>query len=154
MALLKRLAHHQRELENSPAPLCHAQPVNSMDDLTNWIGWIEGAQDTPFSNGRFHLSIKFPSDYPFKPPKVKFLTPIFHPNISIEGKICLDILHSQWSPALTVRALLISIASLLNDPNPDHGLNKEALALYRTDKQKYAERVKQWTIIHAMNNNN
>jgi ubiquitin-conjugating enzyme E2 D/E len=64
----------------------------------------------------------------------------------------LDILHSQWSPALTIHSLLISLCSLLTDPNPEHGLNKEALQLYRTNKEKYEETAKQWTIIHAINN--
>ncbi|UJR24761.1 hypothetical protein I4U23_006135 [Adineta vaga] len=151
MALLRRLIHHQLEMEKSPPPLCHAQPLDSTNNMTHWVGWIQGSEETPFNGGRFKLAIEFPSDYPFKPPKVKFCTPIYHPNISLKGEICLDILHSQWSPAFTVRSLLIAISSLLNDPNPDHGLNKDALTIYRTDKQKYNETAKQWTTMHAMN---
>ncbi|CAF3872779.1 unnamed protein product [Adineta steineri] len=137
------LAYWRRRLE---------KPKDPSKDVIHWIGWIEGAEETPYTGGKFHLTMDFPTDFPFKPPRVKFLTPIYHPNISTEGVICLDILHSQWSAALSVRTLLISLSSLLNDPNPDHGLNKDALQLYRTDKEKYKEIAKQWTITHAMDN--
>ncbi|CAF5043983.1 unnamed protein product, partial [Rotaria sp. Silwood1] len=130
-------------------PLCYAKPEDPSKDMINWTGWIEGSEDTPYVNGRFYLSLKFSSDFPFKPPEIKFVTPIYHPNISIKGDICLDILHSQWSPALTVRSILISLCSLLSDPNPEHGINKQAVQLYRTDKNKYQEIEKQWTTIYA-----
>ena len=58
--------------------------------------------DSPYSGGVFFLSITFPTDYPFKPPKVSFSTKIYHPNINANGSICLDILRDQWSPALTI----------------------------------------------------
>jgi ubiquitin-conjugating enzyme E2 D/E len=152
MALMRRLTHHYLEIQKNPPPFCYAEPVDPHKDMIHWIGWIEGPENTPYSNGKFYLSLKFSSDFPFKPPEIKFQTPIYHPNISPKGEICLDILHSQWSPALTIRSLLISLCSLLTDPNPEHGINKEALQLYRTDKQKYEETVKQWTIMHAINN--
>ncbi|CAF1160089.1 unnamed protein product [Adineta steineri] len=152
MTLIRRLTHHYVEIQKNPPPLCYAEPKDPSKDMIHWIGWIEGAEETPYTGGKFHLSIDFPSDFPFKPPRIKFVTPIYHPNISTKGIICLDILHSQWSAALTVRTLLISLSSLLNDPNPDHGLNNDALQLYRTNKEKYKEIAKQWTIMHAMNN--
>src|SRR5690349_24338399 len=119
MALLRRLTHHYLEIQKNPPPFCYAEPADSNKDMTDWIGWIDGPEDTPYSHGRFSLSLKFSSDFPFKPPKIKFVTPIYHPNISQKGDICLDILHSQWSPALTIRGLLISLCSLLTDPNPE-----------------------------------
>ncbi|CAF4491117.1 unnamed protein product [Rotaria sp. Silwood2] len=121
--------------------------------MMHWIGWIEGPQDTPYAGGKFRLTIDFPVDFPFKPPTIHFITPVFHPNISAKGEICLDILHSQWPPALTIRGLLISLCSLLTDPNPEHGLNKDALRLYRTDQQRYNETAKEWTRKHATENN-
>ncbi len=150
MSIARRLAHHIRDMETNPPPLCHAQPKDAVKDISHWIGYIDGPEDTPYAGGRFHLTIDFPSEYPFKPPKMQFITSIYHPNISTTGEICLDILHSQWSPVLTVRCLLISVCSLLTDPNPEHGLNKEALKMYRLDQEKYKEIARQWTQKYAI----
>jgi len=146
MNIARRLTLHFREIQKNPLSYCYAEPLDPENDLTNWKGWIEGPDDSPYSHQRFDLSINFPSDYPFKPPKIRFLTPIYHPNIGANGEICLDLLHSQWSPALSVHSLLISLCSLLTDPNPEHGLNKETLHLFRTDRSKYEQTAKQWTI--------
>uniref|UniRef100_A0A668S2Y6 E2 ubiquitin-conjugating enzyme n=1 Tax=Oreochromis aureus TaxID=47969 RepID=A0A668S2Y6_OREAU len=89
----------------------------------------------PYHGGVFFLSVHFPTDYPFKPPKVAFTTKIYHPNINSNGSICLDILRSQWSPALTVSKVLLSICSLLCDPNPDDPLVPDIAQSLR--KHKY-----------------
>ncbi|XP_049997208.1 ubiquitin-conjugating enzyme E2 D4 isoform X2 [Alexandromys fortis] len=94
--------------------------------------------DSPYQGGVFFLTIHFPTDYPFKPPKVAFTTKIYHPNINSSGSICLDILRSQWSPALTVSKVLLSICSLLCDPNPDDPLVPEIAHTYKADREKYA----------------
>lgn len=154
MAFIRRLAVKFSEIQKNPPPLCYAEPEDSATNLLLWTGWIEGPRDTPYAGGKFRLRIDFSTEFPFRPPVIQFITPVFHPNIGIDGRICLDILHSQWSPALSVRALLISLCSLLTDPNPDHGLNRDALKLYRTDKSKYDETVKNWTMKHAMDDSN
>nr|XP_058917333.1 ubiquitin-conjugating enzyme E2 D2 isoform X7 [Kogia breviceps] len=94
-----------------------------------------GPNDSPYQGGVFFLTIHFPTDYPFKPPKVAFTTRIYHPNINSNGSICLDILRSQWSPALTISKVLLSICSLLCDPNPDDPLVPEIARIYKTDRE-------------------
>ncbi len=150
MAFIKRLAINFNDLQKNPPVLCYAEPKNPEESMTHWTGYIDGPQDSPYAGGRFKLIMDFPAYFPFKPPTVQFITPIFHPNISDKGEICLDLLHSQWSPALSVRDLLISLCSLLTDANPDHGLNKEALKLYRSDRTQYDETVREWTRKYAI----
>ena len=127
-----------------------------------------GPADSPFQGGLFFLNIQFPADYPFKPPKVAFTTKIYHPNINASGGICLDILTKQWSPALTISKVLLSICSLLCDANPDDPLVPDIAAQYKvlvldppirscahrlspqTDRKKYDATAAAWTQKHAM----
>ncbi|XP_052540495.1 ubiquitin-conjugating enzyme E2 D2 isoform X3 [Tympanuchus pallidicinctus] len=103
--------------------------------MFHWQATIMGPNDSPYQGGVFFLTIHFPTDYPFKPPKVAFTTRIYHPNINSNGSICLDILRSQWSPALTISKVLLSICSLLCDPNPDDPLVPEIARIYKTDRE-------------------
>ncbi|XP_024838366.1 ubiquitin-conjugating enzyme E2 D4 isoform X2 [Bos taurus] len=123
------------DLQRDPPAQCSAGPVG--DDLFHWQATIMGPNDSPYQGGVFFLTIHFPTDYPFKPPKVVFTTKIYHPNINSNGSICLDILRSQWSPALTVSKVLLSICSLLCDPNPDDPLVPEIAHTYKADREKY-----------------
>ncbi|CAD6992945.1 unnamed protein product [Ceratitis capitata] len=116
----------------------------------HWQATIMGPPDSPYQGGVFFLTIHFPTDYPFKPPKVAFTTRIYHPNINSNGSICLDILRSQWSPALTISKVLLSICSLLCDPNPDDPLVPEIARIYKTDREKYNELAREWTRKYAM----
>ena len=104
-----------------------------------------GPPDSPYQGGVFFLNINFPPDYPFKPPKVTFTTKIYHPNVNSNGSICLDILNAQWSPALTTSKVILSICSLLTDPNPDDPLVPEIARIYKTDISKYNATAKEWT---------
>uniref|UniRef100_A0AAQ4QYN2 UBC core domain-containing protein n=1 Tax=Gasterosteus aculeatus aculeatus TaxID=481459 RepID=A0AAQ4QYN2_GASAC len=124
-----------------PPAQCSAGPVGE-DSKT--------PPDSPYQGGVFFLTIHFPTDYPFKPPKVAFTTRIYHPNINSNGSICLDILRSQWSPALTISKVLLSICSLLCDPNPDDPLVPEIARIYKTDPVKYSRLAREWTEKYAM----
>ena len=107
-----------------------------------WQGVILGPDDTPWEGGTFKLLLEFTEDYPNKPPAVKFLSKLFHPNVYSDGKICLDILQQQWSPIYDIAAILTSIQSLLSDPNPASPANAEAAQLYERDRREYNARVK------------
>ncbi|KAJ5548708.1 ubiquitin-conjugating enzyme [Penicillium frequentans] len=116
----------------------------------HWQATIMGPGDSPYSGGVFFLNIQFPTDYPFKPPKVNFTTRIYHPNINSNGSICLDILRDQWSPALTISKVLLSICSMLTDPNPDDPLVPEIAHVYKTDRPRYEATAREWTRKYAI----
>jgi len=145
---LKRINKEYRDLQKDPPANTSAGPVNE-SDMFNWKATIMGPEDSPYAGGLFFLNIHFPTDYPFKPPKVQFTTKIFHPNINSNGGICLDILKDQWSPALTISKVLLSICSLLTDPNPDDPLVPEIAQMYKKDRKKFDETAKQWTRKYA-----
>ena len=109
-----------------------------------------GPDDSPYAGGIYFLNIHFPTDYPFKPAKINVTTRIYHPNINSNGSICLDILKEQWSPALTISKVLLSISSLLTDANPDDPLVPEIAHIYKTDKPKYEATAREWTRKYAM----
>lgn len=125
--------------------------VNMIDDqVTKWKAYIKGPDDSPFSEGIYEINMFFPQDYPFRAPNLKFITKVFHPNISSSGEICLDILKSQWSPALKVDKLLMSIRSLLSEPNPNDPLDGDAAALYRDSREEYNLKVKNFVSDYAL----
>ena len=103
---------------------------------------VDGTADTPFEDGTFKLLLTFDESYPNKPPTVKFLSRMFHPNVYANGELCLDILQNRWSPTYDVAAILTSIQSLLHDPNPNSPANAEAASLYRENMKEYVRRVR------------
>lgn len=107
------------------------------NDITHWEAVIAGPSKSPFENGKFTLDIKFPKEFPFKAPTIYFKTKVYHPNINSQGAICLDILKDSWSPALTVIKVLLSICSLLVDPNPNDPLDTDAANIYKTNREAY-----------------
>ena len=144
---LRRIEKELEELTQDPPSNCSAGLMDN--DKFCWIATILGPTDTPYSGGIFKLSINFPSTYPFKPPKVKFITKIYHPNINSHGSICLDVLNTQWSPALTVSKLLLSISSLLSDPNPEDPLEPDIADIYKNDREKYNKLARNHTLRYA-----
>ena len=145
---LRRIQKELTDIQKDPPAGCSAGPVG--DDLYNWEGVIFGPNDSPYAGGVFKLSIRFPTEYPFKQPHIQFTTRIYHPNINSAGGICLDILKTQWSPALTISKVLLSILSLLTDPNPSDPLVPDIAALYKTNLPAYEANAREWTILYAM----
>lgn len=145
-----RLTKELEELVKNPPTNCSAGTVN--DDLFHWRASITGPEDTPYFGGIFSLDIHFPTDYPFKAPKMNFITKIYHPNINAAGSICVDILRENWSPALTISKVLLSVSSLMNDPNPNDPLDVDIADQYKNNKKLFEETAKTWTTIYAMEN--
>lgn len=143
----KRILAELKDLRKDPPTNCSAGPAG--DDIFKWEGVIMGPSDSPFAGGVYNLRIQFPVDYPFKCPNITFTTKIYHPNISSSGVICLDILKSQWSPALTIGKVLLSICSLLTDPNPSDPLMPDIAHEYTTNKEKYDATAREWTMMYA-----
>ena len=137
----KRLLKEKKDCQAKGIPFFYPT-----EDLYMSYAMLLGPAGTPYENGLYILSFHFHSDYPFKPPKVQFLTPIYHPGINSNGYICLDELRDQWSSALTYAKLLSCIGKLLKEPVADDPLNPEAAHFYKTDRAKYwlkAEEIKQ-----------
>jgi ubiquitin-conjugating enzyme E2 D len=147
--VLKRIEHELKLIAEDPPNNCSAGPINE-NDIFLWNGTILGPTESPYSGGIFKLEIKFTEDYPFKPPKIRFLTKILHPNINSHGSICLDILNKNWSPVLNITKVLLSICSLLNDPNTDDPLNANISKIYDEDREKYNKLVRNYTLSHAL----
>ena len=143
-----RILNELKEMKNDPPSNCNAGPISD-DNIFLWEGNIIGPADSPYAGGLFKLEITFPKNYPFKPPKVKFNTPIYHPNINRYGNICLDTLTTNWSPALTILKVLLSISSLLTDPNPDDPLDKDIADIYLHDIEKFKLNARNYTIRYA-----
>ena len=146
----KRLAHEAAEMNNKPPENCSAGPDG--DNLANWSATIMGPKGSPFEGGIFKLKIKFPSNYPFRAPDIRFVTQVYHPNISKSGSICLDILKDQWIPALSISKVLLSICSLLTDPNPDDPLEPDVARIFKNEKLKYEMTARAWTNKYATGN--
>ena len=146
---LKRIQKELIDLGRDPPANCSAGPTDESQPF-HWQATIMGPEDSPYHQGVFFLNIHFPPDYPFKPPKITFTTKIYHCNINSNGSICLDILKDQWSPALTISKVLLSISSLLTDANPDDPLVPEIANLLKGDRAKHDNTAREWTERYAM----
>jgi len=148
MAAAKRIARELVDIKNDPPLNCSAGPVDESDMFT-WEGVLFGPSDSPYTGGVFNVSIQFPIDYPFKPPRVMFTTKIYHPNINTGGFICLDILKQNWSPALTISKVLLSVLSMLTDPNPNDPLMPDIANQYVNNRAEYELIAQEWTQLYA-----
>ena len=147
MTDIKRLKKELDDMQKNDIPNLSLGPVN--DNLYEWEAIILGPISTPYEGGVFILNISIPSNYPFKPPIVIFKTRIYHPNINSAGSICLDILKNKWTPALTISKILLSICSLLSDPNPNDPLVPDIARQLKNDPESYFQTAKEWTVLYA-----
>ncbi|XP_015789572.1 ubiquitin-conjugating enzyme E2-22 kDa [Tetranychus urticae] len=144
----------QREL-NEVAKFDEAQKKAISIEIVNgslleFIGKIAGPPDTPYEGGIFNLEIKIPPSYPFNPPKMRFITKIWHPNISsVTGAICLDILKDQWAAAMTIRTVLLSLQALLAAAEPDDPQDAVVARQYKEDHELFVQTAKHWTLVYA-----
>jgi len=130
----RRVLKEYRDILNSPVQ--GFSVFVSADNVLSWKVVMSQLPD-PYTGGTWLLTFDFPSDYPFKPPKVRFITPIYHCNVNVNGGICLAVLHSEWSPALTAARVMMSIFDLMTDPNPDDALDAVKGQLLRDNKALY-----------------
>ena len=149
---LRRLFTEYRQLfENSPEGIV-AGPRSEANFL-EWEALIAGPEGTPFEFGVFVTELKFPPDYPMNPPEMRFMSDMFHPNVYPDGRVCISILHApgedptgyessteRWSPILSVEKILISVISMLAEPNVESGANIDACKMWRENREEFNRR--------------
>eukprot|EP00187_Rhodella_violacea_P013248 CAMPEP_0184718638 /NCGR_PEP_ID=MMETSP0314-20130426/7776_1 /TAXON_ID=38298 /ORGANISM="Rhodella maculata, Strain CCMP 736" /LENGTH=154 /DNA_ID=CAMNT_0027182403 /DNA_START=164 /DNA_END=628 /DNA_ORIENTATION=- len=120
---------------------CSASPLAD-EDLFIWGATIFGPSDTPWEGGIYSLRLTFTAQYPSKPPRVRFTSEMFHPNVYPDGTLCLDIIQDKWSPIYTISTILTSIQSLLSDPNSASPANPDAARMCVEDPKGYKRKVR------------
>ncbi|CAM9686276.1 unnamed protein product [Scytosiphon promiscuus] len=149
--MARRLQKELAELRKNKLEWCDIQPTD--DDIMRWTAMLVGPDDTPFSGGCFNLEIEFPAEYPFKAPKVKFVTRIYHPNVKTDsGEICSDILNENWGPTLNVTYVLNTIrqaSRMLQEPHADNPLEADIARQLAEDKEAFKQTAKKWTLDFA-----
>jgi len=136
-----------QRLMSEPAPGINATPYK--DNLRYFSVIVAGPAQSAYESGTFKLELFLPEEYPMAPPKVRFLTKIYHPNIDRLGRICLDILKDKWSPALQIRTVLLSIQALLSAPNPDDPLANDVADHWKRDEKGAMTTAQEWTKKYA-----
>ncbi|KAJ2744272.1 ubiquitin-conjugating enzyme E2 N [Coemansia sp. BCRC 34301] len=143
----KRIIKEVERLRLDPVPGIEAELID--DNIRYFSVRMNGPNDSPYADRCFLLELFLPDEYPMSPPKVRFLTKIYHPNIDKLGRICLDILKDKWSPALQIRTVLLSIQALLSAPNPDDPLANDVAEQWKTDERKAIETAVKWAQLYA-----
>ncbi|OQE18328.1 hypothetical protein PENSTE_c018G02400 [Penicillium steckii] len=139
-SVTKRLQAELMQLMLSPSPGISAFP-DADGNLLSWTATITGPTETPYENLNLKLSFSFPNSYPYSAPTVLFKTPIYHPNVDFSGRICLDILKDKWSAVYNVQTVLLSLQSLLGEPNNASPLNAQAAELWDNNQEEFKRQV-------------
>ncbi|KAI1125819.1 putative ubiquitin carrier protein [Nemania abortiva] len=127
-----------------------AQPADGGSDLTHLKACISGPPSTPYEGGQYIVDVKIPTEYPFRPPIMRFDTRVWHPNISSQtGAICLDTLSAAWSPVLTIKSTLLSLQSLLESPEPKDPQDAEVAKMMINDPEGFNKKAHEWAVLHA-----
>lgn len=147
MDMNRRIARETKELATNP-PAGVSATVKP-DNSRYFDAYMIGPDSSPYEEGVFHLEIFLPKAYPVEAPKVRFLTKIYHPNIDKIGRICISILKGEWSPALTISKVLLSIQSLLSDPNPEDPLDTAVADHWLKNKEDAEKTAREWTRKYA-----
>ncbi|KAF2800383.1 ubiquitin-conjugating enzyme [Melanomma pulvis-pyrius CBS 109.77] len=150
----KRLFKEYKGLSSDAPEGITAGPVTE-DDMFLWEALIQGPEGTPFEGGVFPAELKFPKDYPLAPPSMRFLVDVWHPNVYPNGQVCISILHppgddpnhyeqasERWSPIQSVEKILISVMSMLAEPNDESPANVEAAKMWREKRADYEKVVR------------
>ncbi|KAK9447385.1 ubiquitin-conjugating enzyme/RWD-like protein [Limtongia smithiae] len=141
--LPKRIIKETERLVSDPVPGITAVPHE--ENLRYFDVTIDGPSQSPYEGGVFKLELFLPEEYPMVAPKVRFLTKIYHPNIDKLGRICLDVLKNNWSPALQIRTILLSVQALLGAPNPDDPLANDVAQRWKEDEPSAIATAREWT---------
>ncbi|KAI9484062.1 MAG: ubiquitin-conjugating enzyme E2 D4 [Benjaminiella poitrasii] len=145
---LRRIQRELLDLTKNPPNDVDAGPID--EDIFHWQGVLIGPTDTPYQGGHFKLDIIFSSDYPFKPPQMKFITKIYHPNIDDDGSICIDLIKPDiWKPATKLVHVLQALLDLLKTPNPDDALVASIAETYKTNRAKFNKLAKEYVDKYA-----
>jgi len=153
---IKKLQKELEDINNNPEQF---DAGFAEEDIFLWNLMIYGPEDTMYEGGLFQCSMKFPKDYPSSPPEMTFNTPMWHPNIHQDGKVCISILHprehdemneqeqlnEKWSPVLGVKEIVISVISMLISPNIDSPANVDAAVQYKSDFDGWKKKVRRMT---------
>jgi len=145
--LPRRILKETEKLMQDPSPGISAAPF--VDNLRYFNVTITGPSQSAYDGGIFKLELFLTAGYPMEPPKVRFLTKLYHPNVDKIGRICLDILKDKWSPALQIRTVLLSIQALLSAPNPDDPLANDVADHWKRDLQGALKEAQRWTRMYA-----
>ena len=150
-SVVRRITKELADLATSEdAAKCGISVELENDCITKLKGKIVGPSDTPYEGGNYILEIEVPDEYPFNPPTIRFVTKIWHPNISTAtGEICLDILEGAWTPAMTLRTVLLSLQQLLISAEPDDPLNEIVAKQYKENPEMFKLTASQWAHIYA-----
>ncbi|KAJ6216008.1 hypothetical protein RDWZM_010508 [Blomia tropicalis] len=149
LSALRRLMSEYKQLTLNPPEGILAGPI-SESNFFEWEAYITGPESTVYEGGVFTARLTFPADYPLSPPKMQFICDMFHPNVYPDGRVCISILHApgedplgyesiseRWSPVQSIEKVLLSVVSMLAEPNDESGANVDAAKMWREDREQF-----------------